>query len=305
MTDTPADGSGSTAGPGSTPGPGSAATGAPVPWPPPAAGVVPGLAPGPGPAPAPAPAPAHAPWPAAAPTPGAVPVTGIDPSVARAAVATRSGSWFSGLDPRGWRTTMIVAAIMIGTVVGVNVVNAAIPLPAETTGAVEPGPGVPGSTPQADDPAAPDTGPVAPGTPVDVGSGVAVYPPEGWTVTGSEQGQVVLQKGGVVALVLAGAYDGTPAELEAEYSKAFFEANGQFSSGDPQSTEIGNGIPAVAVGYTGVSDGNQLDGVMAIGVASGTGVVVNAFAPSGALEPVVADLDSLVTTLQLAPGGAQ
>jgi hypothetical protein len=229
------------------------------------------------------------------PAPAAVPAT-------PAAFATRTGSWFSGLDPRGWRTTLVVAAIMIGTVIGANIVNAAVPLPADPSSAAGPGPGVPGATPLPGDPAPPDRGPVSPGTPVDVGSGVALYPPNGWTVTASEQGQVVLQKGGVTLVATAGAYDGTPAELAAAYSESFFAANGQFSAGEPQSAEIGGSIPAVAFAYAGVAEGNLVDGVMAVGVAEGTGVVLNAFAPAGQLEPAIADIDAIATTLQLTPG---
>jgi len=78
---------------------------------------------------------------AAVPTPAAVPAfvpTSAATPPPAAAFATRTGSWFSGLDPRGWRTTLVVAAIMIGTVIGANIVNAAVPLPADPSSAAGP-----------------------------------------------------------------------------------------------------------------------------------------------------------------------
>ena len=241
-----------------------------------------------------------APAPALAFAPAPLP---IDPGAAFAAVATRSGSWFAGMDPRGWRTTFVVAALMIGTVVGVNFVNAAVPLPADPGGVVEPGPGVPGATPLPDDPLPADPGPVSPGSPVEVGAGVTVYPPDGWSVVGSEQGQVVLQKAGVVLIAIGGAYDGTPEDLATEYRDAFGEAVSQFSAGDFQSTQLGNGIPSVVFPYVGIADGSQVDGVIAAGVASGTGVILNILAPTGQLGSVSDDLDVIGNTVQITPGG--
>lgn len=246
--------------------------------------------------------------PPAAPPPVAAPVA--PPPVAAApvaaapiATATRAGSWFAGLDPRGWRTTIVVAVLMIGTVFGANLVNAAVPLPTGTGTPVEPGPGVPGATPLPGDPAPANPGPVSPGTPVEVGSGVVLYPPSGWTVVGSEQGQVVLQKAGVVLIAIAGSYKGTPEELAIGYRDAFAAEMGQFSAGEFQGGQLGNGIPAVVFQYVGITDGNQVDGVMAAGVGSGTGVILNILAPKGQLESVSGDLDVIGNTLQITPGG--
>lgn len=233
--------------------------------------------------------------PPAAPPPVAAPATAV--------IATRAGSWFAGLDPRGWRTTIAVAVLMIGTVFGANLVNAAVPLPTGTGTPVEPGPGVPGATPLPGDPAPADPGPVSPGTPVEVGSGVVLYPPSGWTVVGSEQGQVVLQKAGVVLIAIAGSYEGTPEELATGYRDAFAAEMGQLSAGEFQGGQLGNGIPAVVFQYVGITDGNQVDGVMAAGVASGTGVILNILAPKGQLESVSGDLDVIGGTLQITPGG--
>jgi hypothetical protein len=235
-----------------------------------------------------------APAPAAPPPPVAAPV---------AAVATRTGSWFAGLDPRGWRTTIIVAVLMVGTVFAANFVNAAVPLPTDPGTPVEPGPGVPGTTPLPDDPGPVDPGPVSPGAGVEVGGGVVVFPPDGWTVVGSEQGQVIFQKAGVIFIAIAGAYEGSPEDLANGYREAFGGAMSQFSSGEPQGAQLGSGIPAVVFSYVGITDGSQVDGVIAAGVSSGTGVILNIFAPKGQLQSVADDLDVIGNTIQITPGG--
>jgi hypothetical protein len=238
----------------------------------------------------------------------AVPVgapAAADASAMAAALTTRAGSWFAGLDPHGWRTTRAVAAIMIVTVLGANLVNAAVPLPANPI-PVDPGPAIPagpGPDPGGPGPAPVDRGPVAPGAGVQVGSLVVVFPPGGWTVVGSEASQVVLQKAGVILIVIGGPYQGTPQDLAAAYSSSFGEAMGQFSAGEPASARIGNGVPAVAFGYVGVSEGNQVDGAIMVGVASGTGVILNVLAPKGQLPAIADDVDSIVATLQVTPGG--
>jgi hypothetical protein len=153
----------------------------------------PATAPAP-PATAPAPVVAAPAPPAASPAPpagtppvwgsptDAPPAAGAPTSTAQVGLATRSGSWFAGLDPRGWRTTIVAAVLMFGVVFGVNLVNAAVPLPADP-GQLDPGSGVPGMpTPGPGQPTTPpvEPGPVEPGAGVDVGSGVVAYPPAGW-----------------------------------------------------------------------------------------------------------------------------
>ena len=146
----------------------------------------------------------------------------------RLAAALRlAPAWFAGLDPRGWRTTIVAAVLMVGTVFGVNLVNAAVPLPSDGTGTVDPGPAVPGPIRRRPGPAdgtAVDPGPVPPGTGLEVGSGVVVYPPDGWTVVGSESGQVVLQKGGGGhPACWASPWTASPLDLASAYRDAFFD----------------------------------------------------------------------------------
>jgi hypothetical protein len=219
-------------------------------------------------------------------------------------IATRAGSWFAGLDPRGWRTTIIVAALLLGTVFGANLVNAVVPLPSRTA-AVNPGPGVPAQpNPNPGQPtAAPvQPQPVAPGTGLDVGSGVTVYPADGWSVVGSQSGQIVLQKGTAVIVVVAAIWPKTANDLAVAYRDAFFK-DIQVTANDPQSLQIGNGIPAAGFKYTCVLQGNQVDGAVFAGVAGGSGVVVNAIAPAGGLDAISGDIDHILGTVQIKGGG--
>lgn len=237
----------------------------------------------------------------AAPPPAAPPQ--VAPPPIAATIATRAGSWFAGLDPRGWRTTIVVAVLMVGTVFGANLVNAVVPLPS-STGSVDPGPGVPGDPPNPGQPTAPpvDPHPVPPGSGLAVGAGVVVYPPDGWTVVGSESGQVVLQKGAAVILVLGTAWAASPLDLAVAYRDSFF-TGGQLTANEPQSLQIGNGIPAAGFQYTGVLEGSQVDGAIIAGTAGGSGVVVNVIASAGGLQGVSDDVDQILGTVQITAGG--
>ena len=222
------------------------------------------------------------------------------PGTPPALPASPAGARRAGLDPRGWRTTIAVAAIMIGAVGGANLVNAAFPFPSEPS-VVDPGPPVPGPSAAPDGPSPAAPGPVAPGTPVEVGSGVVLYPPAGWTVVGSDVGQVALQRASAILIAVAGPFDGTPGDLATAYRDAFF-AEGQLTAGDPETVQLGDAIPAVAFPFTGISGGAQVDGVIAAGVGSGTGVVLNFVAPRGQLQGISDDIDIILATVQLATG---
>ncbi len=186
----------------------------------------------------------------------------------------------------------------------VNLVNAAIPLPTDP-GTVSPGPEVPGGPgPDPGQPTAPpvEPGPVQPGAGIDVGYGVVVYPPDGWTVVGSESGQVVLQKAGAIVIIVGLPWPQSPADLATAYRDAFF-AGGQFTANEPESGEIGSGIPAVAFAYTGILEGTQVDGAIVAGASGGTGVVVNVFAAKGGLQGLKNDIDAILGTIQVTGGG--
>jgi len=224
--------------------------------------------------------------------------------------------------PSGWRTTILSAVIMIGVVLGVNVVNAAVPLPSDPTVVVpapitpvDPNPPAQEPNPPTQDPnlptpdpnqptpqpqptAAPvEPGPVAQGTALQVGAGVVIYMPDGWTVIGSDNGVTVLQKGGVVMISAGIAWGGTPLELATGYRDSWFEG-GQFSGTDPESGSIGNGVPGAALSYVGIIEGTQVDGLIVTGATGGAGVIVNVFGAQGSLKGVSDDINTVLGTVQ-------
>lgn len=200
------------------------------------------------------------------------------------------------------RTTILSAVIMIGVLFGVNIVNAAVPLPTDP-GFLNPGPGVPVDPNQpTQDPnqptAAPvDPGPVAPGAGLKIGAGVVIYPPDGWTVLGTENGVTVLQKGGVVMIVAGIEWGGTPLELAAAYRDAWF-AGGQFAGNDPESGSLGNGVPGAALSYSGILDGSQVEGIIVTGATGGAGAIFNVFGAQGSLNGVSDDINTVFGTVQ-------
>lgn len=211
-------------------------------------------------------------------------------------------------EPSGLRTTILSAAIMIGVVFGVNVVNAAVPLPSDP-GFIDPGPAAPlDPNPPVQDPNRPlptvapvDPGPVAPGAGLQVGAGVVIYPPDGWTALGTEDGVTVLQKGGVVMIVAGIEWGGTPLELAAGYRDAWFEG-GQFAASDPESGSVGNGVPGAALSYSGILEGTQVEGIIVSGATGGAGVILNSFGAQGTLNGVSNDLNSVFGTVQFTGG---
>ncbi len=200
------------------------------------------------------------------------------------------------------RTTILSAVIMVGVVFGVNVVNAAVPLPSDP-GFVDPGPAVPVDPNQpSQDPNLPtvapvDPGPVAPGAGLQVGAGVVIYPPGGWTALGAEEGVTVLQKGGVVLIAAGIAWGGTPLELAAAYRDSWFEG-GQFAANDPESGSIGNGVPGAALSYSGILEGTQVEGIIVTGATGGAGVIFNIFGAQGSLNGVSSDINTVFGTVQ-------
>lgn len=198
---------------------------------------------------------------------------------------------------------------MVGTVLGANLVNAAVPLPTEPMTPDQALPAIPVEPPVEpglDVPLDPrvEPGPVSPGSAVDVGYGLVVHPPGGWTVVAAEPGSVALQRGGAFLLVLAAPWLDDPASLADSYAEGFF-ADGQFQSATPQAATLGSGIPAVTIAWSGIIDGVHYDGVIAAGAESGTGAVLNAVAPAGQLQSVADDLDAIAATLLIVPGGGR
>jgi hypothetical protein len=229
-----------------------------------------------------------------------------------------------------------VLGIIVGVLLGANGVNAALPLP-DSPAVVDPGPLIPNeplptdapqplptdapqplptdapvgpgespapirTLPPLESPAPAETaapvepGPVAPGESVAVGAGFVLYPPAGWTSVGSDAG-IVLQKGGVLVIAAGLPWDQSPADLAVAYRDAWF-AGGQFTGGDPESGQLGSGIPAAGLNYTGLWNGAQVDGAIIGAALERSGLILNIVGPSGTLTGVSDDLDTLLGTIQ-------
>jgi hypothetical protein len=138
---------------------------------------------------------------------------------------------------------------------------------------------------------------VSPGSGVDVGAGFVISPPDGWSVVGGENGLTVFQKSGVLLIVGGLPWAGSASELATQYRDAWF-GSGQFTGDDPKAGEIGNGIPAAGLNYSGVIDGTQVDGAIVTGATSGAGILFNFFGAQGSLNGVGDDLDLILKTVQ-------
>jgi hypothetical protein len=205
---------------------------------------------------------------------------------------------------RGWRTTVSVAAVILVVVIGVNVADAAIPLPdhpAAIDGSVVPDASFPADP---ETPGAPeatltpfDRGPVEQGAQLDVGLGYTIRPPAGWTVVSQEDDVTVLQKGAAVLVMEAIASEETPEDLAQRYRDAWFE-DGSYTGGDPESRTVGDAIPAAQLDYTGAFEGTAVDGRIVTATADGAGLLVNLFTPAGALTEAAPDLERILASVR-------
>jgi hypothetical protein len=207
---------------------------------------------------------------------------------------------------RGWRTTIAVASVILVIVIGVNVADAAIPLPdhpAAADGRAVPDASFPTDP---DAPGAPDAtltpvgrGPLEQGEELDVGLGYTIRSPGGWTVVSQEDEVTVLQRGAAVLVFEAIASEETPEDLARRYRDAWFQ-DGSYTGGDPASRTVGDGIAAAQLDYTGAFEGTAVDGRIVTATADSAGLIVNLFAPTGALTEAAPDLETILASLRLA-----
>jgi hypothetical protein len=215
-------------------------------------------------------------WGVAPPGPGAL------PGQAATSLPTPARSLLAGLDPRGWRVTILAAIIMVGVVGGANVVNGAVATPAG------------GGT-------AAGGGPVAPGGKVSVADGVAFTVPAGWSVVSTVAGQVDLGRGSAHVTVMAGPYNGTVADLDAQFRSTMFSVGDKAS--DPEGITFGNGIPGMGALYAASVTGGQADGVYVVGASQGIGLVFNLFTLRGDLNAYQGDADALLGSITVTGAG--
>jgi len=209
---------------------------------------------------------------------------------------------------------------MVGVVLGVNIVNAAVPVPSEY---VDPGtnpalpalpteePGLPQPTEDPGRPVEPTPGPAQPGpteTPIEPGpvSGgttvtindtFALVMPDGWALIDNSDGALLFQKGSVTFFVGGASFSGSVTELATAYRDVFFQ-NGNLTGEDPTVGVTSTGIPVAGLNYTGVLGDAQVDGFILVGLEGGSGLISNAFGPTGALQAVSDDLSMILNSIK-------
>jgi hypothetical protein len=188
-----------------------------------------------------------------------------------------------------------VLGVIVGVLLGSNIVNAALPLPQDPSIA-DMGPGIPAGQPADEPQPSPvQPGPVAPGAGIEVGGGYLIFPPTGWTSVGSGEA-TVLQKGSVLLIVAGFPWDGSAIDLASAYRDAWFE-DGQFTGDDPEAGSLGSGIPAAGLNYTGTWNGTQVDGAIISAATDGSGLILNVVGPTGGLNAVSSDIDTIIGTV--------
>lgn len=253
------------------------------------------------PSPAPTMQSSSGPAPGAAPpvlvAPGSVPVGSVPagPDAAEVARETLENltattrHWLAGLDPTGWRPTLIVAGIIAALVLGTQLINAAIPTPG-----ARPVPGVP-SVP----------GPTGPGATVAIGDNARFTLVSGWQITDRYTDQfpgVAIQKGDVFMEVRATATrtNAAASDLLAQFRGIIAAqlAGFQSTTPSPVSTSSLNGL---RTNYQGTNkNGNVQEGVMFVFVSpSGTGILAHAGGQRGSIEPLLNEIQAMVDSLEV------
>lgn len=276
----------------------------PPPPPPPAGAAIP---PPPPPPPPPAGSATAAPPPVSASSGSGVPLP--PPPPAPPDIADAFGSFagpgrdlLSRLDPTGWRSTLTVAGILAAIVFGSLLLNAIIPARPTTAGIPGPGPVVPGPAtpgPVAPGPATP--GPVAPGQGIDMGNGVIINPPAGWTGQ-LESGRLRLQKGSVTVDVhVDPQYQGDAVTLVNSFVQQMQAVASQFTATPAQVIALTAGAPGARATYVGLFQGigQPLEGQVTAMTLQGRGLVFDAYAPQGQLATGLPDVTTIINTVQV------
>lgn len=171
-----------------------------------------------------------------------------------------------------WRGPILLAVVMVGWMFFVLVL-AAISAPAGTGGE----------------------------TTVQVGRGVAVTAPGGWTsaadVWDVGPDAVSLQKAGALVAFAAQAYDGTDEDLLAAETKELETEFDSYRALPVASRTIAGDVPALVVLFSGTADSGRLEGELVVASFGGTGVVMLAVAPAGQLRTVQNDLDRMLSAM--------
>jgi len=139
--------------------------------------------------------------------------------------------------------------------------------------------------------------------PVTVGD-LRVQPSPGWELDRSEPGAVRLRRGSAVLDIYASpsSYTG-PGGVAASYVNQVLRPGlSQLTLAEPAPTTIAHGVPAVRVGYVGLThDGVAIEGVVVAANGPRSAVVFDAAAPQGVLATVAGDVGAMIDQAVLVP----
>jgi hypothetical protein len=163
---------------------------------------------------------------------------------------------------RRWWPALVVTATILAVVVGGRLVRGTAPTPAA----------------------------------VSVGD-VRIEPRPGWTLDRSEAAFARLHRGPVVLDVYAtpSSYTGPIGVATTYVDQVLRPGLARLSLGEPVAATIGNGTPAVRVGYVGMTDrGVAIEGVVVAASGVRSSVLFDASAPQGALAAVARDVGAMI-----------
>jgi hypothetical protein len=138
------------------------------------------------------------------------------------------------------------------------------------------------------------------GPPVDVADSVRVSPLSGWELAGrfTDPPRARLTRGSGNLDVAALPFDRADRDLLRLYVENALDANAeQLSVSDVEVARLESGLVGARISYVGVFNGVQgsIEGqVTAFVSPSGTGVVFDGWAPSGLLEYVLDDIETMI-----------
>jgi hypothetical protein len=195
------------------------------------------------------------------------------------------------LDPTGWRGTIAVAASLAVLVIGMQFLNAIIPVPTRgSQPGTGPGPGTGGTV-------------TTPGTPLEIASGVRIYPQSGWREEAREGPTVRLSNGEVALFVSVFPFGGNAAELFSIYVRDVLQGQAQqLSPPNPAVIQAGGGRVGVRGAFSGLfkDQTGAIEGQLTtMMLGNGTGIVFDARGLEGGVARALRDLDVMFTTTEV------
>lgn len=207
------------------------------------------------------------PEPAATDTAGAVGAGAWAPPTRHRAAPVR--------DSPGWLPTIAVAVIMVGWLIMLTIVLAATP----------------------------DKNLLPTDQPLEVGAGVMVTVPAGWSRAGSSAAAlpegVSIQKQGVIVSFLAEDFPGTTEDLFQEQRASIEKDLTLFQAPPPEDVRVAGDLPGLQTGFSGTIGGVSIEGQITVATSSDLGVVVVAYSSSGQMPSARDELTQMITTMKV------